>query len=107
MRLSRTCYDKAHRCPGWAGGGIHSAKVSRCPSGSIRTRDMRIGEEDGRRVVYGRYPSEDKWRFGHCTDCDVVTWPVITRWLDPGWLRWQMRRCWPDLGFAIKQRAGR
>lgn len=83
MRLSRPCYDKPHRCPGWAGGGIHRAKVDRCYNGSIRTR-----------VPYEGYPGEfhypgsKKWRFGHCNKCDIVTWPVVTRWLDPGWWKW-------------------
>lgn len=91
MRLSRTCYDKAHRCPGWAGGGTKGASVYRCKNGSIRTGEIRIEVEGGRRVVYGGHPAENKWQFGRCTDCDVVTWPVITRWLDPGWWGWQFK----------------
>jgi len=75
MRLSRTCYDRPHRCPGWAGGGWKTARTDRCDNGSIRTKN------DG-------YPGEHRWRFGHCTECNTVTWPVVTRWLDPGWLRW-------------------
>lgn len=91
MRLSRPCYDKPHRCPGWAGGGTKGSKVDRCDGGSIRTRGLAIGEEDGRRVVYGEYPGTDKWRFGHCTDCDVLTWPVaLCHMFDPGWWRWEL-----------------
>lgn len=37
MRLSRPCYDKAHRCPGWAGGGWKSARRDRCPGGYVTT----------------------------------------------------------------------
>jgi len=73
MRLSRTCYDKPHRCPGWAGGGWKTARTDRCDNGSIRTKN------DG-------YPGEHRSRFGHCTECNTVTWPVLTRWLDPVWL---------------------
>ncbi len=89
MRLSRLCYDKPHRCPGWSGGGTKGAKEYRCDNGSIRTKDLSIGEEDGRRVVYGQHPCEGQWRFGRCSNCDVITWPYITRWLDPGWWHWE------------------
>lgn len=80
MRLSRPCYDKPHRCPGWAGGGMHYADDSHpCNNGSIRTRkpDPYPGEYV--------YPATAKWRFGHCTKCDVVTWPWALRRLDPTW----------------------
>ena len=33
MRISRPCYDKPYRCPGWAGGGMRYAKVDRCSNG--------------------------------------------------------------------------
>ena len=85
MRFSRTCYDKAHRCPGWAGGGTKSAKADRCDNGSIRVRKL---DESG----YPGYPGRFKRRFGRCNKCDVVTWPVITRWLDWGWWRWIVDR---------------
>ncbi len=86
-RLSRPCYDKPHRCPGWAGGGWKYARRDLCHGGSIRTRGMDIGYEDGRPVVYGEYPGEDVWRFGHCTDCNVRTWPFALRRLDPTYWR--------------------
>lgn len=89
MRLSRTCYDKPHRCPGWAGGGWHYAKEDRCENGSIRVRvplEGYPGEWD--------YPNLHKWRFGFCTRCDVRTWPTITKKLDPSyWItRWKISR---------------
>lgn len=74
MRLSRTCYDKAHRCPGWAGGGWRFAKVRRCEGGYTDVWDY-----DG--LIR-------QWRFASCNKCDVVTWPLVTRWLDPTWLWW-------------------
>lgn len=80
MRMSRMCYDKSHRCPGWAGGGMKCAKVSRCDNGRIRTRVPYVG-------VPGEFevPHAKPWRFGYCNACDVVTWPSVTRWLDWHW----------------------
>jgi hypothetical protein len=81
MRLSRPCYDKSHRCPGWAGGGMRSAKVDRC-------RDGRVGG--------GRYYEGPawRWRFHRCDVCDVVTLPDVVRWLDFRWwkLCWDLRK---------------
>lgn len=86
MRLSRPCYDKSHRCPGWAGGGTRYAKVSRCDGGHVRTR-----------VPYPEYPGEfqvpraKSWHFGFCNTCDVVTWPSHIRWIDWRWYGWKIR----------------
>ena len=74
MRLSRPCYDKPHRCPGWVGGGMRYPKVDRCDGGRVMIR----GDRD-------RSPGTEPWRFGRCDRCGVVTWPYITRWLDPSW----------------------
>jgi hypothetical protein len=66
MRLSRGCYDKFHRCPGWNGGGPHFARVHRC---------------DGGRLT-GVYDGWFWWlRFHRCNRCDVVVWPYVTRYL--------------------------
>lgn len=102
MRFSRPCYDKPHRCPGWAGGGTRSAKKSRCENGSVRTRVAR--EEIGAGM---KYPAEVPWRFGHCVGsvidkagtrsepCGVVTWPYALRWLDWRYvLLWRLPRLW-------------
>lgn len=35
MRVSRPCYDKPHRCPGWAGGGWEYGRADTCDNGSI------------------------------------------------------------------------
>jgi hypothetical protein len=82
MRLSRPNYDKPHRCPGWSGGGWTGATGDRCEGGSIRTA---LANDQPQRAGY---PGEHRWRFGHCTTCDIVTWPVVIRWLDPTWLKW-------------------
>lgn len=87
MRLSRPCYDKPHRCPGWAGGGWRSAAQYTCVNGSIRTRvrDDLIGD-------FG-YPGDQRWRFGHCNHCNVVTWPVaLCHTLDPSWWKFALER---------------
>lgn len=78
MRLSRGCYDKYHRCPGWVGGGPRYAKVHRCDNGHIQV--------DYDAVLW-------KWRFWPCNTCDVVVWPWMTRWLSP-WQWWHGLRRW-------------
>lgn len=62
MRLSRPCYDKMHRCPGWAGGGWRYAKRYRC-------RDGYVG--------YGHLYEGFGWRlrFNRCDTCNVLVLP--------------------------------
>jgi protein involved in temperature-dependent protein secretion len=78
VRLSRPCYDKMHRCPGWAGGGMRFAQVYRCEDGRLR----RHGTLEG--IYEGRY-----WwlRFNRCDSCDVLVLPFAVRYLD--WRHWQ------------------
>lgn len=93
IRLSRTCYDKAHRCPGWAGGGMKYAKGgSRCDNGRIyvlptmrHLRRLLRGKDW--ELDWNTHPGAHPWRFGRCTKCNVVTWPHITRLLSPSWWR--------------------
>jgi hypothetical protein len=66
VRISRPCYDKFHRCPGWNGGGPHYAKVSRCDGGSL-------GAAYEKRAW--------KWRFHRCPKCRVWVFPYVTRYL--------------------------
>ena len=92
MRFSRPCYDKPHRCPGWAGGGTRSARVDRCENGSVTTLP-KIHETHGYYTV-GEHPANNWWMFGRCIGgvidaegnrsepCGVVTWPYALRWLD-------------------------
>lgn len=81
MRISRPCYDKMHRCPGWAGGGTRSARVDRCADGRL------VGTRNGD-LYAGRF-----WplRFNRCDTCDVLVLPSAVRWVDPGWWRWRVR----------------
>lgn len=67
MRLSRPCYDKFHRCPGWAGGGFKYPKVDKCTNGYIK---------------YGKDYTYRIWEFGHCSKCDVIVFPNHIRYID-------------------------
>jgi len=92
VRLSRPCYDKMHRCPGWAGGGLRSAKVDHCDDGRL------VGGREGT-LYEGMF-----WRlrFNRCDTCDVLVLPYVVRYVDPRWLIWQLRwgrtniDCWLD-----------
>jgi hypothetical protein len=76
FRVSRPCYDKFHRCPGWAGGGLRYARVRRCDNGYIETGHVRLW----------------KWRLYRCPKCRVIVLPYMTRWLDWRWLRYRAER---------------
>ena len=67
MKISRPCYDKYHRCPQWAGGGIYGAKVNRCEDGSVI-------------VPYGQRLW--RWRFHRCNECNVLVLPYMIRRVD-------------------------
>lgn len=70
-RLSRPCYDKPRRCPGWAGGGMMTAKRWRCGDGTARP------------LILG---------FRRCKECGVIVLPYMVRWADWRWLRyWRTR----------------
>lgn len=78
MNIRRACYDKPHRCPGWAGGGFHYPKEGKsiCDSGFIPYSESRF----------------DAWLFKKCSRCGTVRLPIVTKWLDPSWLKfWVVR----------------
>lgn len=81
MRLSRPCYDKIWRCPGWNGGGPKSAKHTRCEAGRIQ--------------VTWSAPAW-QWRFFRCDRCDVIVWPYITRYLSVPWWWHTIRWAWKN-----------
>jgi hypothetical protein len=83
IRISRPCYDKMHRCPGWNGGGTHSAKVTRCEGGHIYFY-ARKGSNHVKRLW--------KWRFNRCPACRVIVLPYMVRWLDWGWWKWMIEK---------------
>jgi hypothetical protein len=87
--FSRPCYDKPHRCPGWAGGGWLRALVSRCESGSL-------GRIDYRR----RY-----WLGARCPECGLYVIPIWTRGVDPTWIWWRIRHPrWPNWAWRVEPR---
>lgn len=94
MRLSRPCYDKYWRCPGWAGGGPKRAKTTRCDNGRIA-----VDWEDRWRL----------WKFWPCDTCDVVVLPYRLAQLAPSnlwwWLDWKVSDWWYDRKFKREQRA--
>jgi hypothetical protein len=79
FRISRPCYDKPHRCPGWAGGGVRYARFRRCDSGYI---SHLTGDEHRMQRLW-------QWRVYRCPKCRVWVLPYMTRWLDPGWWGWK------------------
>lgn len=76
LNVSRPCYDKFSRCPGWAGGGIRYPRVDQCDNGRIM-----VDYED----------PHWRWRWQRCDKCNVLVLPYMTRWLDPGWWKWRLR----------------
>lgn len=77
MRISRHCYDKPHRCPGWAGGGWKFAKVHHCDNGRIQI------DYDDRWY---------KWQIHRCNTCDVRCLPIVVQWLDYRWWGWWLTK---------------
>lgn len=87
MRISRPCYDKAHRCPGWAGGGLKYPKVDKCDSGYITfKRDFSYSK-----ILYlfnfEPYLNIRLTGFGRCSKCNVLVLPYQIRYIDPTWIK--------------------
>lgn len=69
MRISRPCYDKFWRCPGWAGAGWTFPQRDTCANGS------------GAEVInWDRLPYWQMWR---CPDCGMRVLPAVIRNIDP------------------------
>lgn len=85
IRLSRPCYDKPHRCPGWAGGGVRSARVYRCTSDNGGGGSLRGG------YYYERGLLPWSLRFSYHRPCRTLVLPYVVRHVDPGWWRWKLR----------------
>ena len=78
FNISRPCYNKFHRCPGSAGGGIHDPRAEQCDGGYL-----------GAHYAVPHW----KWRPARCPQCGVLVLPYMTRWLDPGFLiRWKLAK---------------
>jgi hypothetical protein len=97
MRISRPCYDKYHRCPGYAGGGLKHAKRNRCPgAGYITWVTTTYGGDQEKRLYL--------WRLNRCPKCRVIVLPFLIRWLDYSWWA-QMIRTWQqDLAYWLEER---
>ena len=76
-RVRRGCYDKYHRCSGWAGGGMRYTDHRVCPDGSLSgCYDKRLW----------------KWRFNTCNKgCGTLVLPYATRWIDPSWIWYEAK----------------
>lgn len=92
MRISRPCYDKFQRCPGWAGGGMKHAKKYRCENGSMAPFGGVYYKADG--TLRGK--RWRLWRFNKCPKCGVIVLPYMIRWIDPGYLLWKIPRAIGD-----------
>ena len=68
-RISRPCYDKYWRCPGWAGPGWRYPEIDTCDSGSLSA------------VIdwYGHWT----WKFHKCPKCDMIVLPYKAKYIDP------------------------
>lgn len=84
FRVSRPCYDKFHRCPGWAGGGMRYAKVRRCNNGYIGHWNR-----EGLLRLWA-------WRLYRCPKCRVIVLPYMIRWLDISWWKFKIRMWYSD-----------
>lgn len=81
MRISRPCYDKYRRCPGWAGGGMRYAKTERCNNGIVNT----YTPNGDRRILW-------RWRCHRCDTCGVLVLPCHVAKIDPTAWRSHLRR---------------
>lgn len=88
MRISRPCYDKYWRCPGWAGpgwGNPRHGEDEECPSGSLSG------------VIDWDSPWW-RWKIHRCPVCGMYVLPYWTHLLDPsyypGHYGWRIRMWW-------------
>jgi hypothetical protein len=92
-RVSRQCYDKPHRCPGWAGGGWHYTDDSICQSGYVDWygyTDPTTGEWVDKRLK--------KFRANTCRkQCGTLVLPYATRYVDPTWWKYEAESRWDDI----------
>jgi hypothetical protein len=76
MKIMRSNYDKAWRCPNWSGPGLRGGGGP-CPGGSL-----------ARRWSYGR-----PWlRVFRCEKCGTYILPNALKWADPSWLKFVIER---------------
>jgi hypothetical protein len=96
FRISRPCWDKPHRCPGWAGGGNRFAKVQTCDNGRISTKPRMIKIADFEPFETD-HPGSNPWRMGKCNTCNVITIPWALRHVDPRYWKMSAYLAWRRL----------
>ena len=90
-RISRPCYDKRHRCPGSAGGGMKYAKVYRCKGGYVNFPSTL---DENKRA--------SNWEWGRCVKCNVLVLPSNIQYVDPTNWPWLVRRKIRDVRWKIE-----
>ena len=84
---AHSCFDKAHRCPAWAGPGWKASEtikgVSECENGSIRV--PKPGAETV--SIHDDYSYDRPWSFGRCVECGIRTYPYAWRKYTPSYWR--------------------
>jgi hypothetical protein len=99
--ISRPCYDKPRRCPGWAGGGWKGAEHLLCH------------EKDG----YSGYTNINfrdrwwKWKTSKCDNCGVIVLPYAVRltslrswWYEIRFFKHTMWFIWLETWWGKKRR---
>ena len=85
IRVSRPCYNKWRRCPGWAGPGWKTRKVPYCDNGFFPLEQ--VGDWW-------------KWKPWTCQVCRTWVLPVNVEKLDPSFWKWRLsvilRNWWWD-----------
>lgn len=84
IKISRPCYDKYRRCPGWAGAGWKYNRRDWCHDGMASWEFFELPRWT--------------WRWWRCIECGTLVLPYNARYLDPRWWRhWTPRRLrwWP------------
>lgn len=88
MRISRPCYDKWWRCPGWAGPGFRYPKhEGRCDNGNIGHTCPAWVEGRPRWASWA-------WHFHRCPVCRVIVLPYVVRYVDWTWWRFRVVSWW-------------
>lgn len=95
MKIMRSNYDKAHRCPGWSGPALKDIEPSICDGGSFA---QTFGNE---RYWHNVDPY---WRFHKCRTCGTLVLPSNFRYFDPVWWKFVAERKWQDFKFEVSIR---
>jgi len=83
VKIMRSNYDKPHRCPTWSGPAWKGGGDD-CESGSFASY-MYYKSDGSTRHLW-------QWRFFRCSECGVIVLPVITKWVDPSWIKWRIEK---------------